>query len=1413
MAPSPCLPTGQAETLPPLPKLKRLSSFRKKLPSQATNQARKGRCVPCVDTKSSVSGQMASDLSTEAHGTTPSLTIPHRNHTEQVMHTKTSHMQQRILPVRSEDSLNSTGYLSPSGNATHHLSSHHAFPSTQQEKQPTPTVPQRNPKEQAMHTKASYMQQKIPPVGSRGYFSPSGYATNHLSQQQTFPSTQQEKQQRFDSSHNVSSQHNEWKRQMQLQHSQVPHPRHRNDNYSYGKDYRSSLHMHYSNYSQHFGNAGQQAHEAGREESHQSRLPHQMHQFSRQGMPQAPMQMCRQNGPGLQYQSQIEVYNQPNQGRMHQHYMQIYQQNGQKQYDPDLQYNGRHQVQMREKHQMSQTEDNTMIVKAKQTQYRDYIQQWQTQFRQSRGEEEKELPQQTNQQLHNQQGVSGRSQHLEAIRRLLYYKTLEKANKFSPKGNANGAASPGITPQDENTHSPPNLLNAYPQSQMDPPPGKTDENHTQHHPQTSNDIAFTPSSVSENLEQTTMVGGHTLISTENFLSYLKTSAAEEDNGGNTRPHGSSRVNTKTGASVRFIDLIEDDECNDGEDAVVSPRRSSDHEKEMDHCDESENIAQLGSSSPVYKQVDPAPRENNEKEIGKHSEFENNTILYSSSPVHNQEDRNLHINYILNDDLQREKDEGTQSSNTSSGTVEIGIPQCVSFPSAETPPQSDSFQNASMLDTCVNDRLTPPDSDPPTPEKHEKETDKCRDTEDALSRSFSHVYIRSGENTHFENNVSENTQTELSEKAPTSPEFLSDNLKLARGVSPQSVDATLQSGIFRTKKAPRFLVRAALPKKDPETSGNEKYSIGYKSKAEKHCKTPKISTPPAGNCTSSAGALTPAPEFVNVLTPSTPEANNVNVSTWQAAVSTPPGITVQLNVPQYTDTDSYVTAAYTSPSPCIPAQPTEVSITSVDANKSPIQASEPSLQAQDSPVNLCNGLANNPSPSQVVHKLPQMPKLVPIRRVRRKKRVPESPSPEDFVSIRNSPEEEEKTQNYHSEVYAAGVRGMDTIQHEQILQRIDFTTRMQERSDAPDRQSIGGIFHKKTSQDDCSVIEQLTPSSLDKTELETLDMNLTKDERPVRCTPDNHATRQEIESSCHKKTLQVYCSSTGVQPAPSAPDGAESEPSHHEQIVQRYATNAQDASDTLGRQEINTSYHRKTSQNSFPSNSFQLHPNAKDRNNVLTDYLMQAFIVSDSTSNQPVPRAPHKHESETSHLKQQMVYNLEFFMNADQFPNAGEIPKLETSVQCLTCYETVEGEDALNHMFFGQLKCEKCDKIIASCKDLQSTLSSDERCTTNSRRRHRFTGWNVSPIDFLCYRLRKRTTENDGSGVPTFQSTLEAMERYLEILSPLKNIKLWKPALKKCQAFTTMMLASSRHQGDRKKRQSSQNTNEKKQKTK
>ncbi|XP_063611691.1 putative mediator of RNA polymerase II transcription subunit 26 [Penaeus indicus] len=1551
MAPSPCLPTGQAETLPPLPKLKRLSTFRKKLPSQGTNQARNERCIPCVDTQSSVSGQMAPDLSTDVHGTTPSLTVPHTNHTEQVMHTKASYMQQRIFPVRS-----------PSGYATDHISSQHASPSTQQEKQPTLIVPQRNPTEQAMHTMASYGQQRIPPVGSQdnlnftGYFSPSGYATNHLSPQHTLPSTQQEKQQRFDSSHNVSSQHNEWRRQMQLQHSRVPHPRHRNAHHSYGHDYRSSLHIHHSNYSQHFGNAGQQAHEAGREESHQSRLPHQMHQFSRQGMQhmsQDAMQMYRQNGRGLQYhcqnqvkreenhrqyQSQMQVYKQQNQGqnqinRMQQYYAQMYQQNGQKQYDPDLQYNGRHQVQMGEEHQMSQTEKHTMIMKAyrKRSQHRDFIKDWLTQFSHSktqqvhRTEEEKELPQQTNQQLHNHQGVGGSSeQHWQASRRLLHYKNLEKANESCSKGNANGAGSPknNITPQDENT--PPNHLNANPQSQMDPLPGKTDVNHTQLHPQTSTGITSTPSSVSENLEHTTMVGGHTLISTETFLSYLKTSAAEEDNGGNTRPpasapHSSTRVNAKTGASVRFIDLLEDDECNDVEDAIVSPRSSSsstDQEKEMNYCDESENIAQLGSSSSVYKQVDrnsdsensftdnmqremdrethtdvteldgsfqptnmlkpsesiptlvgcesdsgptileyreivtekckhpennalirptspvnkqgehnavdiqtentqreiieetrsaltvsdcvtpannPATRANNEKEIGKYCEFENNTILYSSSLVHKQADRNLHTNYNLNDNSQREKDDRTQSPNISSGNVEIGIPQCGSFPSPEAPPQFNSFQNASMLDACVNDRLTPPDSDPPTPENHEKETDKCRDTEDALSRSFSHVYKRSGENTHFENNVSENTQTELSEEAPTSPEFLSDNseLGLVRGVSSHSVDATIQSGIFRTKKPPRFIVRAAPPKRDPETSGYEKYSTGYKSKAKNNCKTPEISTPPAGDCTSSAGGLTPTPEvnkLVNVLTPSTPEADNVNDSTLQAAVSTPPAITVQLNVPQYTPvltplTDTCVTAAYTPPSPCIPAQPTEVSITSVDANKPSIQASEPYLQVQDSPENLSNGLANNRSPSQVVHKLPihahKMPELVPIRHARRKKRVPEGPSPEDFVSIRNSPEEKE---SYHSEVYAVGVRRMDTSHHEQILQRIDFRARIQEGSDAPDRQSIGSIFHKNTSQDDCSVIEQLTLSSPNKTELEngchirTLDMNLTEDERPFRCT------------------------------APSAADGAESEPSHHEQIMQRnYSTNAQNAPDTSGRHEINTSYHMKSLQFSFPSNSFHFHPNAIEKNNVLTGCLMQAFNVSDSTSNQPVPRTLHK--SETSHLKQEMVNSVAMFMNADLFPNAGERPKLETTVQCLTCYETVEGEDACHHMFFGQLKCEKCDEIIASCKDLQRTLSSVEMCKKNSRRPHRYTEWNIPPIDFLCYRLRK--TEKDGS----FLSTLEAMERYLEILSPLKNTKLWKSALKKCQAFTTMMLASSRQEGDRKKRQKNQNTTEKKQKTK
>ncbi|XP_037804209.1 putative uncharacterized protein DDB_G0282133 [Penaeus monodon] len=651
MSPSPCLPTGQAETLPPMPELKKLSSLRRrrKLPSQGPNQAGKERCVPCVDIQSSASGQMATYLSTDAHETTPTLTVHHRNRTEQAMHTKASYMQQRIPPVRSQDSLNFTGYFSPSGYTTDHLSSQHTFPSTQQGNQPTHTVPHGNHTEQAMHTKASNMQQRIPPARSQDSLDFTGCfsSSDHLSSQHTFPSTQQEKQQRFDPSRNVSSQHNEWRRQMQLQQSQVPHPRHRNAQHSYGQDYRSNLHAHYPNYSQYFGNAGYQAHVEGRKESHQPRLPHQMDPFSRQGMqrlPQDPMQMYRQNGPGLQYQyqnqvnreenqrqyqSQMQVYKQQNQdhnqiNRMHQYHMQMHQQNGQKQYRLDLHYNARHQVQMGEKHRKAHTEEHPVNMKAcrEQNQYQNYIKHCQTQFSQSktqqvhRAEEDKELPQQTNQLLHNQQGVGGSlEQCWQAIHRQLHFQnlTLErgKANESSPKDNANVAGSPksDVTPPEENTHSPPNLLNGNPQSQMDSPSGETDENHTQHHPQTSHDIVSSPSSVSEDLEQTTMVGGHTLISAETFLSYLKTSAAEEDNGGKTHtpvsaPHSSYRVNIKTGASIRFIDLL--DESEDGEDATVSPRRSStstDHEKEMNYFDDSENNAHLGSSSPVYKQVD------------------------------------------------------------------------------------------------------------------------------------------------------------------------------------------------------------------------------------------------------------------------------------------------------------------------------------------------------------------------------------------------------------------------------------------------------------------------------------------------------------------------------------------------------------------------------------------------------------------------------------------------------------------------------------------------------------------------------------------------------------------------------------------------------------------------------------------
>ncbi|XP_069971719.1 putative mediator of RNA polymerase II transcription subunit 26 isoform X2 [Penaeus vannamei] len=1795
MAPAPCLPTGQAEALPPMPKLKRLSTLRRKIPSQGLNQTRRERCGPRVDSQSSVPGQLAPDLPTDAHGRVPTHPVHHRNHTQPAMRTEVPYMQQRIPPVRSQEPVNTARYVSPSGYSTNHLTSPH-------------------------HTS--------PPVQSQ-------------------PLTQHQNQQGLDPSHSVSSQ---WR---SPQHAQAPRPQH-------GHDSRSSLQKHCPNYSQYFGNAGYQTHEAGGNQRHQPRFPQQMHQFSRPGIQhtqQHPGQPCRQNGPGLQshaqfqvkgeenhqqYQSQMQMHKPQNHGqnqRSHmQHYhMQTHQQNGQRQHGPDQQYKGQQQVQMGEKHRQPQTKElplntqtrtpqnqnqmNHMLhqyhvhngqkqhgpglqyigqqaqigekhrqlqtkerplntqtrtqqnqvnpmhqyhmqmhrqngqtqhgpagqqqvqigekpLQAKEhplntqthtqqnqmnrmyqyhtqvyrqngqkqhgpdQQYREQQQvrigekhrqsqtkehplntQTRTQQNQnqmnhqyqmhnghkqhgpdlqyngqqqvqigekrrqsltkehplntqthaqpsqpskdgnqisksqqvSRTMEEKELPQETNPQ-HNQQdvGLSPESP-LSASYRMLQNKKFQherqKIKENESTCNANGAGSPkDISPQDENTHDPPNLHNDNLQSQTNSPAAKTDGNRTQDCSQTNYNVVSTPSTVSENLEETPMVEGHTLLSTDTFLTYLKTSAVKEDNGANythtpvSTPHSRRRIKRKTDASFRFIDLLEEDESSDED--TMSPRRhstSTDHEKEMDYCNEPENNAHpvdkqidrnsycnepennvpLCSSSPVDKQVDrnsdvenfanntlreedretlavvtelagnsqiedilklcesiltrvdcdtsfdrvpatlqnheietedcgnlgnknliypspfykqdedsptdntnreiceethtsnilhvnsptligcltppesiPATPETQEDEIDKYDE--ENTLLHSYSPVYKQADRFLHIKNTFKDDTQREQDRGSESPNDSSKNETLGISQCVFSPS-EDPSQSGNFQPSNTPE----DRLTPPDSDPATPGNQGKETDELSDTEDSLSCSSSPFHTLDDEDTHFENNSSENKQTEPSERTFLSPEFSSSNSKLGstQGVSRQSTGATPKSGNIRpaSKSKPKIIVRAAPPKID------FKASKSLKRLKNRHRKTSKPSEilpkPPAGDRAYSVGALTPPVseenKLVNGVTPSTPVENNL------MNVYTPPVVGLQMNVPQYTPdltpvTTTCVTPEYTlstlpmsmplvgsvtpentsisggtsihstevpmqvaadmtpSDMPSLEdacsqivqttpenssAQPTEVSIPPVDANKQLTQTSEQSLQGEETTAVLNSGPANNPSPSHMVHTLPvntpKLPELKRIRRVRRKDHGPEQPPQKDWVNMYRRRMEEMESQGNHSDVGTTVVPKTEMNHEEQFLQRDCSTASRQDGSVAPDRHSREGSYRRKTVQDDSSAIEHFARSSPDRTKMENgchkiiSEVDLTIDVEPVINTPDEDKTK--VIKSSH--------------PASSAPNGTYPRTSHREQIVQRnYSSKVQKASDASAKQKRKPNPPKWISQDSFSGSRFRFDPNAKDGSRV-KHYCPQDFKVSDVTSDPPVPRRRHQHKPGTSN--QRLANKEAMFMKTDLFLNASDKPKLETKVECLTCCQTVEGGEAYYHMFFGQLKCEKCDKVIASCQDLIPSLGSVETCEANAKRPHHYTRWNISPVDFLCYRLRRQNAEKDGSSRPTFLATLKDMERYLEDLSPLRNIKLWKSAFKKCQAFTKLMLASTRQEEDRdkrdKKRQKSQNT--------
>ncbi|XP_042865425.1 putative mediator of RNA polymerase II transcription subunit 26 [Penaeus japonicus] len=338
-----------------------------------------------------------------------------------------------------------------------------------------------------------------------------------------------------------------------------------------------------------------------------------------------------------------------------------------------------------------------------------------------------------------------------------------------------------------------------------------------------------------------------------------------------------------------------------------------------------------------------------------------------------------------------------------------------------------------------------------------------------------------------------------------------------------------------------------------------------------------------------------------------------------------------------------------------------------------------------------------------------------------------------------------------------------VQQQPILENGEKTL------DAPELQLRESNLYKKISQDNCSADVKDGSNAPEKPEAGMLQgICSAEGVQNVSGTPDG----QEIG------ILQENYSAKGGISAPSALVRTNMQTGHHKQMLQDKASTSgiHEASDTPNRQEMVTSLHKKTVQDTCSET-------AKN----VTDTSCQI-------------------EAKTSDLAPK---TNDIVMYADLFCNDGDRPRLATEVQCLTCYTTVDGEEACNHMFFGQLKCKTCGKVASTCQELMRDLRSPETCKPHSNRPHRYTEWSISPIDFLCYRLRKQKTDRDGSSLPTFESTLEDMKKYLEILAPLKTKKPWNSALLKCQEFSKTMIESGRQQQERKKRRRSQDKTENK----
>ncbi|XP_047481782.1 uncharacterized protein LOC125034154 [Penaeus chinensis] len=148
-------------------------------------------------------------------------------------------------------------------------------------------------------------------------------------------------------------------------------------------------------------------------------------------------------------------------------------------------------------------------------------------------------------------------------------------------------------------------------------------------------------------------------------------------------------------------------------------------------------------------------------------------------------------------------------------------------------------------------------------------------------------------------------------------------------------------------------------------------------------------------------------------------------------------------------------------------------------------------------------------------------------------------------------------------------------------------------------------------------------------------------------------------------------------------------------------------------------------------------------------------------------------------------------------------------KCFVCNKEVAGKNVINHMFFPHLKCRNCKTIIKSCHDysmLKKRLRKGKlkSCSSVSGC-HNFDRWNVSPVDFLTYRVRKLIAfrgKRSYNNQPTEQEVTDEMETYIKKLLMLQFLNPWKSAIRSCKKYIDALKqtkSESNKQGKKRKR--------------